>query len=684
MKRVRLSISFLLAVMTTLAHATTPPVPLRLTARDDLPISKVIIYSSGVGYVQRDGHVDGDATLQFNFKTAQVNDILKSLIVQDFDGGQISTITYGSRDPLSKLLKSFAIDLTTSPSLRGILQQLPGERVEVAAPGLIQGTIVSVESKQEKIAEHGLIKVDYLNLLTANGLVSLPLRQLQQIRLLNDQIAAELRQALAVLASGHDTQKKKVKVLFEGKGKRRIRLAYLTEMPIWKMTYRLSLQAADRLYLQGWAIVENATDEDWQAVHFALASGQPISFRMDLYQPLYVERPLLAPELPPTVQPQQYEQSVEAQSMLQRKRPQAIPSKRRMETFGATRAAPAAPSVEAAPGGLAEAGVRSMAQAENLGALFSYSLATPISIPRHTSAMLPIVATDVKGEQVDIYNEQVQRKYALHGVRLQNDTSLFLSQGPVTVFTAGGYAGDARLGDLAAGQERLLSYAVDLKSEVVPSIVAHDNQLISVRLRKGTLIATHKARREKVYTITNRDEKPRTFLIEHPLQPEWHLVTPPEPFEQTRDVYRFKMVLKAGETTQLAIREEKPLRQTVQLIDVGTDRIAYFVQAREIDPAVQQALQQVITLRTRLDTSQQRLARIRERKHDIAEEQARIRQNLSRLPQNASLYNRYVSKLNQQETELESLDRDMTKLQQLADTQRKALQDYLLNLDIGG
>lgn len=684
MKLFLFSTGLLLVVMATLIHAAPPPPPLPLTAQDDVPISKVIIYSSGVGYVQRDGHVDGNSALQLNFKTEQINDILKSMIVQDFDGGHISTITYGSRDPLTKLLKSFAVDLTSSPSLQGILRQLPGERVEVASPGLIQGTIVSVETKQEKVAEHDIIQVEYVNLLTENGLMSLPLQQLQQIRLLNDQIAGELRQALVVLAGSHDTQKKTVNVLFEGSGKRRVRLAYLSEMPVWKMTYRLSLQGSDRLYLQGWAIVENATDADWHEVHIALASGQPISFRMNLYQPLYIKRPQLAPELPPSIQPQQYEQSFEAQPMLQRKRPKARDLKGRMETFGGTRPAPAAPSAEEAPVGLAETGVRSMAQAENLGALFSYTIATPISIPRHTSAMLPIVSTDVKGEQVVIYNEQVHRKYPLNGVRLHNDTSLFLSQGPVTVFAAGGYAGDARLGDLAAGQERLLSYAVDLKSEVAPSSIAHDNRLISVRLRKGTLIATHKARREKVYTVTNRDEKPKTFLIEHPLQPEWHLVATPEPFEQTRDVYRFRLILKAGETTQLAIREEKPLRQTVQLIDAGNDRIAYFVQAREIDPAVQQALQQVIALRTRLDTTRQRLSRIQERRQDIAEEQSRIRQNLSRLAKNASLYNRYVSKLNEQETELETLQQEMSKLKQTEDAQKKALQDYLLNLDIGG
>jgi hypothetical protein len=684
MKSLRSCTGAFLIVSAVLIGSATPASLARLASPGNLPISKLVLYSSGVGYIQRDGQVDGDTTVQLRFKTEQINDILMSMIVQDFDGGHLSTITYSSRDPLTKTLKSFAVDLTSSPGLSGILKQLPGERVEVATPEPIEGSIVSVESKKERVDEHRIIEVEYLNILTASGLMSLPLTDLQQIRLLNEQLDAELRQALHVLAESHDMQKKSVNVLFKGDGKRRVRLAYLIEMPVWKMTYRLSLQDKDELYLQGWAIVENATDEDWNGVQISLASGQPISFLMDLYQPLYIKRPVLAPELHPSLYPQQYEQSVEAQPPPPRKRPTKQAANEQLRAFAVGRAAPASPLAEEAPTELTAAGVKASARAENLGALFTYTITTPIAIPRHTSAMLPIVSANLKGEQVVIYNEHVHPKFPLNGVRLQNNTSLFLSQGPMTVFAAGRYAGDARLGDLAAGQERLLSYAVDLKSEVVPSSIAHDNQLISVIIRKGTLIATHKAVREKVYTMHNRDEKQKTVLIEHPLQPGWELVAPPEPFERTRDVYRFRFISKAGETTQLVVREEKRLRQAVQLIDAGSDRISYFIQAREIEPAVQQALQRVITLRTKLEETRRHLARQQGRKHDIAEEQSRIRQNLSRLAKNSSLYNRYVGKLNQQETELETIDDEMSKLKQAEDAQLKALQDYLLNLDIGG
>ena len=112
-----------------------------------LPLSQVVLYTSGVGYFQRDGGVEGNAQVELRFKTEDINDLLKSLVVQDYSGGQVSTVTYGSRDPIDKTLKSFGIDLTTNPGLGELLGQVRGERIEVATPGPITGTVLSVETK---------------------------------------------------------------------------------------------------------------------------------------------------------------------------------------------------------------------------------------------------------------------------------------------------------------------------------------------------------------------------------------------------------------------------------------------------------------------------------------------------------------------------------------------------------
>src|SRR4029453_7816303 len=175
------------------------------------------------------------------FKVDNINDLLKSMVIQDFDGGQVTTATYEARDPLHKTLKSFAVDLTSNPGLGGLLQQIRGEPLEVATPSPVRGVLLGVEKKTEPVGERGVIEVEYLNLLTDTGLRAVPLGQVQRLTLLNDRLAAELRQALEVLATRHDTQKKTVRLVFDGTGRRHVRVAYVVEMPVWKTTYRLVL-----------------------------------------------------------------------------------------------------------------------------------------------------------------------------------------------------------------------------------------------------------------------------------------------------------------------------------------------------------------------------------------------------------------------------------------------------------
>src|SRR5207245_3009607 len=131
--------------------------------------------------------------------------------------------------------------------------------------------------------------------------------QVQQIKLLDPVLDGELRKALELLATSHDSQRKPVVLAFTGKGKRAVRVGYILETPVWKTSYRLALDPKEKPFLQGWAVVENTTDEDWKNVSLALVSGRPISFIQDLYQPLYATRPVVVPELFASLRPPTYE-----------------------------------------------------------------------------------------------------------------------------------------------------------------------------------------------------------------------------------------------------------------------------------------------------------------------------------------------------------------------------------------
>jgi len=696
MKAARLWTCVLAVLFTSSVGFAAAPVD-RLTPlleEKQIPLSKVLLYSSGVGYFEHDGTVHGNGRVDLRFTIDQINDVLKSLVVQDGGGGHISVVGYGSRDPIVKTLGSFGINLTANPTLGQLLNQIRGERIEVATPAAITGTIIGVEKKEQLAHADGrdvLVAAEYVNLLTEDGLRSIPLAQVQRIRLLNLALNGELQQALSVLATGHDAQKRTVSIAFEGTGSRPVRVAYIVEAPIWKTTYRLVLDDAHAPFFQGWAIVENSSEADWSDIRLSLVSGRPISFTMDLYQPLYAMRPMVAPELYASLRPRVYG---DALGDAPQESKQAAFDENRMEMNKPARAqaksrlfrAPTSPEAGAPAAPLPftpQQGVSSTAQGQESGELFEYAMTTPVTIARHASAMLPIINQSIEGRKVSIYNSATHVKHPLNGFRLKNTSSLYLMQGPITVFDGQAYAGDARMEDLAPGQERLVTYALDLKTEVEPKAEAGQQELVNVSVKKGVLIATHMMREEHAYHINYRDQKEKTLLIEHPYRADWQLIEPAKPSERTRDVYRFTLPIDAGKTAVLRVREEKQLTQTVQLIDSGPETIMQYIRAKQISVRVKEALQRVVALRDRLSQTNARRNGLEQRIKDTTQEQTRIRENMSRLTQNSELYTRYVKKLDQQETDIETLRKDIDRLKGTEDEQKRELNEFLLSMDLG-
>lgn len=277
-----------------------------------LPLAKVVLFNSGVSFFEHRGEVDGNAHVELKFNIEDVNDLLKSMVLQDSGGGKISTVNYASKDPVTKALQSFAIDLTANPTLGDLLEQIRGEKIQVEAPTPITGTILGVEKRKVPAGKEQVVEQSYLNLVTDEGLTSVALDSIGRIKLLDEKLNSELQQALAILATAHATDKKSVTLNFLGNGRRPVRVGYIQESPVWKTSYRLVLDEKEKPFLQGWAIVENTTEQDWDDVNLTLISGRPISFLMDLYQPLYVQRPVVQPELFGSIVPPTYDQDLAA------------------------------------------------------------------------------------------------------------------------------------------------------------------------------------------------------------------------------------------------------------------------------------------------------------------------------------------------------------------------------------
>lgn len=662
-----------------------------------LPLKRVVLFSSSVGFFEHGGSVEGNRQIEFTFKTEDINDLLKSMVVQDRDGGFITTVNYGSPDPLTRTLRTFTIDLTDSPTLAEIFHQLRGHEVKLETPNAVTGTIVGVEQRQVPLGDNKFIPVEVLNLRTATGLRSIRLDTIAQTSFTSAKVDNEFQQALALIAGEHASDQKRVKLDFRGAGKRQVDVGYIQEAPVWKTTYRLVLDDKKEPFLQGWAIVENTTTQDWRDVQLSLVSGRPISFVMDLAQPLYMTRPFVVPELHASLSPKVYDQDLGSREQEFRaasgKAQPGVgglggggmggmgggmggggmfgggegPGKKPFRPFVTSVVPVVGPGQAPAKNDMnLEQGVQAAATGGDVGELFRYVIKTPVSLPRNESAMLPIVNAPVKGEKVAIFNESVHAKHPLSGLKLTNTTDLHLLQGPVTLFDDGEYAGDARIEDLAPGSTRLISYALDLETEVAVEVKPEVEVITNLQIRKGGLLVQRKFTRQTIYTVKNSGAEAKQLLLERPVDSNWK-PTKPEADETTRSLHRFRVTAAPGKPATLTINEERESTGEVSLATIKTEEIAIYAKLPIASPQLLKAFEQLQQSKSLVTAIAERILVKEAQATALAQEQDRVRRNLQALPSvrtneivseenkkaTNDLLNRYLKRLGELDTEIE-------------------------------
>jgi hypothetical protein len=681
-----------------------PDAATRPVGESDVPVKEVVLFSSGVGYFEHAGKVTGNGSTVLHFKTDQINDILKSLLLEDLDGGHVGTVTYPSQAPLAKTLKSFEVDITSNPPLPELLNQLRGARLSVITnKGPIDGTILGVEKKQKEIKEDKSVDVYVLNLRSGRTIRPILLDDVQSIEMNDAKLNAELDAALAALAQARDQEKKPVEIHFNGQGERRVRLGYVVETPVWKTSYRLVLEKKNAAAngkpqpgaakLQGWAIVENQTDNDWNDVQLSLVSGRPISFIEDLYHSLYIPRPFVQPQLYASLMPQTYENGITKEDM-DRLKQQAAENNANQQQMAQNRA-PAGAAIGGVSNTLFAGGAQngpaapidptlsvvSAASASGLGELFQYTVGN-VSIARQQSAMIPIVTDELDAAKVSIYNQNVLADHPLNGVRFKNTTHKHLLQGPVTVIEAGSYAGDAQIDDVPPGQQRLLSYGIDLKVLVEQLDRRQDSTIRSAKLVKGVLQVTWKDVQYVEYAIKNRGDTDKTIVVEYPREDDWKLVEPAAADETTQSLYRFDRPVAAGKTVKMPIRLEFTREERVELLPLDAGKLELYVKLDNMPPKVRDALAEVINAKQAMAATDRQIEAKRKQIADVAAEQSRIRENMKAVAPSTDYYNRLVKKLDEQETQIEGWQKELDGLRAQAESQRKDLETKLGQLTI--
>ncbi|HWR51178.1 MAG TPA: DUF4139 domain-containing protein [Bryobacteraceae bacterium] len=602
----------------------------------DLPVKRVILYKNGIGYFQRSGELTAGETGRLEFKADQMNDVLKSLTVLEEGNGKITGLRYDSSEPLEAKLAEFPFHYGAGAPLSAFLDQLRGARVELSAGGqTVAGIIVSA---RETAAEQNRPRRDEITVMLDSGeLRVLDLSGVSGIKFPDPMLQTQLRDFLATIARSRGREKRAVYIDSTDSKARRVSAYYVVPTPTWKSSYRLSLKPqAGEPVLEGWAIVDNTTGEDWQKVTLAVVSGKPVSFITNLYEPRYTQRETAELEEMAAAKPMMYGGVVGG-----------VPGGMAGGVIGGImgRAKTAAPPPPPPAPQMRLAEMRDVSEAVNVtssvaattiareaGELFEYRFDTPVTVRKGESAMLPFVQQPVGARKLLIFSRSGgdDSEHPRNAVELTNSTTKVLDGGPVTVFDSGSYAGEALMDTLKADEKRLISYAVDLGTRVSDEIDSTSSVVREVHMNRGVLTARRAVRTLTTYTAFNADAKPKTLIIEHAIVSNTKLVNP-KPLETTKDVYRFEMKLAPRASEKLAVTADGSIDEVHMVTNLTPDFLAAFVQNKELSDLTRNQIAKVATQKSEVARMRNEIAPMEQQRNELVSEQGRLRENIRSL-----------------------------------------------------
>jgi hypothetical protein len=601
-----------------------------LTAAD-LPIREVILYKHGVGFFERAGKVPSGDTARIDFKADDMNDVLKSLTITDAGGGKISGVRYDASEPLEERLKNFPFAVGADSTLAVFLDQMKGARVELKlGTETVAGVIVSsrVLKQGEKSADHETITL----LTDAGEMRSFDLAAASSVKFSDTKLQTLLKDYLSVLSQARSKDRRSVYIDSIGTAARDLVASYMTPSPVWKSSYRLLFAPQGEPTLEGWAIVDNTSGDDWNNVRLSVVSGRPISFITQLYAPKYVQREAaeLADNL--AARPQVFSGAIMKEEALRAAAPAPPPAKAMAKTGsgagggfggGVYRMNQDALSVE-------NSSIDTAAQARDAGDLFEYSFSAPVTVKKGESAMLPFLQQKIGSRKLLIYSENFGVN-PQNATELTNSTGKTLDGGPITVYDAGTYAGEALVETVKAGDKRLVSYGVDLGTRITTKFDSTRNVVREIHYRRGMLTSKYAAEEKKTFTIRNVDPKAKTLIIEHPQRPGYKLLEPQKASETTPNAYRFEVKLAASATETFVLREERVYDQTVSMSSMTTDSISVWLENKALSATGRQQLEKIADKKSEVAANDNAIHQTETSIADLTQDQSRVRSNIQSL-----------------------------------------------------
>jgi hypothetical protein len=657
-----------------------------------LPLRHLALFSSGLGYFEHRGTLEGPREVPLIFPPEAVNDALKSLVIVD-PRSPSPAVRYPAADSLFHTLGGLRIDLSGNPGIAEILGSLLGAELEVAAPNLIRGRILAVEYRplpwDGRTGAFPGNEIS-LSLYTAGGIQTINLRDIGSFNFTDPAIHADLSRALDLIVEFRNADTRTLRVSLPGEGSRPVVLSYVIPAPVWKAAYRLDLAPAEPAF-QGWAIVDNDGDTDWENLELSLVTGRSVSFIQNLYPPYHVSRPVLPLSIAGVAEGRAYESGSGALAKTAEDaavlgyRTEEAPAPRPAARNGVMQeSAMAEPQYSRAGAALTGGAALATPQGSDAGDQFEFTFRDPVSLARGQSAMLPLAAGTMRAEKTLVFSGERAVGRSIHpaiGAELTNTTGMKLPAGPITVYDGGVYAGDALIEFFPEGEKRLISYGEDLS--VSGTAVSAGSQTISaVTLSGGIMTITRKQVQERVYTLRNASGEVKKLVLEHPITPGASLTEPAAFDERTARLYRFSRELPANGEFSLTVREETPVAQRITLAQLSPETFLTAAANREIPAGVRAALERAVALKREADAAQAALTELEAERTRLNAEQNRIRWNLEAAGNQSPQGQDYLRQLSALDTEIEGLNRNTVEARQKVRAAQAAYEAYLGALDL--
>lgn len=522
-------------------------------------------------------------------------------------------------------------------ALPRLLRTLQGVSVRASSGGrTVEGMLLGVEEAERQDEVGDAVPAPLLSVMTEEGQIAvLRLRADAELDILDEAMRENIRDAAAVSGRGHIDDMRTITIALEGSEAREVLLDYVVPAPVWKTAYRLMLASGDNARLQAWAVIENATGEDWRDVTVTLSSGAPVTLAQRLHERYWHERPEV-PVLAQTAAAPRLDGARGAASaeVAPAADDASMPAPQRMEVARAVAPAPSAPAEQAAAGEGETAAI--------------YRLPSLVDLPAGHTLSVPFIDVELSTERIALFQPERGETHPISALRLDNTTPASLPPGIITVYALEeeGYAGDAQLRSLPAGESRMVSFAADRKVEVTTE-TGREESVYRASLVEGVLRTMRITRATTTYAIQGAEDAPRTVVIEHPRRQGWRFSSDALD-ESTPTHYRLRVEIEEGGAADVDATNERTESESIALVDVDAETLLHW-SGRIDDAQTADTLDELAERRRDISRAEADVGGIARELERAAESQARIRENLAAVPDDSALGQRYVSMLEEEE-----------------------------------